>query len=78
MSALKLHRDGPRDWRLADTASGDDVGGISYVHASDGNHYRPWVLIDHAAREFGDPLPQLAMAARAIADEVARIRGEKT
>ncbi len=63
---LKMRRDGPCAWLLYDAATGADIGGIQYVHASDGNHYRPWLLIDGARSPLGEPLPQLAMAARAI------------
>lgn len=65
---LKMRRDGARAWLLSDAASGTDVGGIQYEHAADGNHYRPWLLIDGARQMFGQPLPQLAMAARAVED----------
>ena len=63
---LKMRRDGARAWLLCDAATGADIGGIEYVHASDGNHYRPWLLIDGARQPIGEPLPQLAMAARAV------------
>lgn len=77
MPTLKMRRDGSHAWLLADAVSGADVGGISYVHSGDGRHYRPWLLVDGVAREFGERLPQLAMAARAIEHEVARARGRK-
>lgn len=73
MPALKMRRDGSSAWLLAGATSGVDVGGIIYVHAADGNHYRPWLFINGVAREFGEPLPQLAMAARAVEHEVARV-----
>jgi hypothetical protein len=71
---LKMRRDGPRGWRLTDAATGLDVGGIRYDHAGDGNHYRPWLLVGPDRHEFGEPLPQLAIAARAVAAELARVR----
>ncbi len=63
---LKMRRDGARGWLLCDTATGIDIGGIDYVHAGDGNHYRAWLYADGARRSLGSPLPQLAMAARAV------------
>ncbi len=77
MAALVMRRDGSRAWLLADAVSGADVGGIRYEHAGNGNHYRPWVLINGVARDLGEPLPQLAMAARAVEHEVARASGRK-
>jgi hypothetical protein len=65
---LKMRRDGPDAWRLSDATTGVDVGGIQYAHAADGDHYRPWLFVDGARRAIGKPLPQLAMAARAVAD----------
>ena len=61
-----MRRDGAQAWLLHDAATGVDVGGIQYEHAPDGNHYRPWLLIDGTRRNIGSPLPQLAMAARAV------------
>jgi len=63
---LKMRRDGARAWLLYDPATGVEIGGIEYEHALDGNHYRPWMLVDGARRAVGEPLPQLAMAARAV------------
>jgi hypothetical protein len=74
MATLILRRDGPAAWQLAEAATGADVGGIRYDHAGDGNHYRTWLLVDGEARDFGEPLPQLAMAARAIEAAVARLK----
>ncbi len=63
---LKLRRDGAQAWRLSKPATGIDVGGIDYVHAANGNHYRPWLIVDDQRSDVGEALPQLAMAARAI------------
>lgn len=63
---LKMRRDGACAWLLCDGATGVDVGGIEYEHAADGNHYRPWLFVDGARCILGEPLPQLAMAARAV------------
>jgi hypothetical protein len=63
---LKMRRDGACAWLLFDAATGADIGGIQYLHSSDGNHYRPWLLVDNARTALGEPLPQLAMAARAV------------
>lgn len=63
---LKMRRDGVCAWLLFDAATGTNIGGIQYVHASDGNHYRAWLLVDGARRYLGERLPQLAMAARSI------------
>jgi hypothetical protein len=76
MTSLKMHRDGVRAWRLVDAVSGVDVGGIRFEHAGDGNHYQPWLLVDGAPRDFGERLPQLAIAARAV--DAARASGRKT
>ena len=67
---LKIRRDGADAWLLSDASTGTEVGGVQYEHSRDGNHYRAWLLVDGARRTFDDPLPQLAMAARAV--EVAR------
>lgn len=64
-SRLRLKPNGPRSW-LLETDEGCAVGGIEYVHAADGNHYQPWVMVDGARADLGEPSPQLAMAARAI------------
>lgn len=64
---LKLRRDGPSSWLLIDTATGIAVGGIDYVHAADGRHYRPWLLVGEARQHIGDPVSQLDIAARAVA-----------
>jgi hypothetical protein len=61
-----MRRDGACAWLLCDAATGADIGGIQYEHAPDGNHYRPWLLVDGARSSLGNPLPQLAMAARAV------------
>lgn len=66
MPRLKMRRDGASAWLLSDAATGIDVGGIRYVHAPDGNHYQPWLFVDGARRILDTPLPQLAMAARAV------------
>lgn len=68
---LKMQRDGVRAWLLYDPITGANVGGIEYEHSPHGDHYRPWLLIDGAQSNIGNPLPQLAMAARAI--EAARL-----
>jgi hypothetical protein len=66
MPLLKLQRDGASAWRLFDKVTGAAVGGIRYVHAADGNHYQLWLLVDGAAVDLEERLPQLAMAARAV------------
>jgi hypothetical protein len=73
MPGLTLHRDGAAAWRLTVAPSGLVVGGIRYEHARDGNHYRTWLYTAGEACDFGEPLPQLAMAARAVETEVAAI-----
>jgi hypothetical protein len=67
---LVIRTNGPRAWLLADAVTGLDVGGIDYVHDADGDHYRPWLLADGVRSDVGEPLAQLAMAARVVADEV--------
>jgi hypothetical protein len=66
--ALKLRRSRQNEGTLTDEAIGADVGGIDYVHDAGGNHYRPWLLVDSARQRVGEPLAQLAMAARAVED----------
>lgn len=68
---LKMRRDGVRAWLLYDAGTGEEIGGIEYVHASDGNHYQPWMLVDGVRHPVGTSLPQLAMAARAV-DEMRK------
>lgn len=68
---LTLRRDGPAAWRLSDTASDVDVGGIDYVHAADGRHYRPWLLVDGVRQDVGEAVSQLDMAAKVIDDVLA-------
>ena len=63
---LKMRRDGASAWLLCDAATGVDVGGIQYEHAPDGNHYRPWLLVDGARKRLSEALPQLDMAARVV------------
>jgi hypothetical protein len=65
--AFKLRRSRQNEWTLADEAA----GGIDYVHDADGDHYRPWLLVDGVRRDVGEPLAQLAMAARAVSDALA-------
>lgn len=68
MQRLKIRRDGANAWLLSDASTGVEVGGVQYQHAPDGQHYRPWLLVDGVRCSLGDPLPQLAMAARAVED----------
>lgn len=62
---LKLRRTSPNEWSLTDT-NGVGIGSIVYVHAADGNPYQTWVLRDGAQQPVGEPLAQLAMAARGV------------
>ena len=71
MGKLNLRTDGPNAWLLFDPATGHVVGGIAYAHAENGDHYRPWRLVDGARCDMGIAVPQLAMAARAVADALA-------
>jgi hypothetical protein len=71
---LKLRRAGSNEWMLTDALTGADVGGISYQHDVNGDHYRAWTLNDAARQPAGGPLPQLTMAARAVADAITRAR----
>ncbi len=71
--ALRIRRSGASDWRLADATSGMDVGAIRYVHAGDGHHYRMALIVDGTLQDFGQPLEQLAMAAREIEREMLRL-----
>jgi hypothetical protein len=68
---LELRRSGPNAWALFDAPTGRDAGGITYVHAADGNHYRMWMHRDGVRLDLDPPLAQLAMAARALEDAIA-------
>ena len=79
MGKLTLRRDGPGSWALCDPVTGHDVGGIAYMHASDGHHYWSWRCVDDVRRGIGEAVPQLAMAVpqlamavRAVTDAIAR------
>lgn len=72
--AFVLRRDGAQAWVLVDAAGALDVGAVTYNHAADGNHYRPWVMIDGIRHGCGDAVPQLAMAARAVEAAVIKNR----
>lgn len=63
---FKLRRYGARAWLLFEVTTGIDVGGITYEHSGNGNHYRPWLLVAGARHNLGEPVPQLAMAARIV------------
>ena len=65
---LKMRREGAAEWLLSDAVTGRDVGGISYRHAADGNHYRPWLIVESTRQPLDGALPQLQLAARAIED----------
>jgi hypothetical protein len=69
---LKLQRASPNEWLLADAITGHVVGGITYMHAADGNHYQAWLNADGARNGAGEPLAQLAMAARALEDALSK------
>lgn len=66
MQRLNIRRDGASAWLLSDASTGVEVGGVQYEHAPDGQHYRPWLLVDGVRRTLDHPQPQLAMAARAV------------
>jgi hypothetical protein len=68
---LTLRRDGPRAWLLSNSMTSTDVGGVRYQHTPDGNHYRPWMFVDGAPQDVGEPVAQLAMAARTVASALA-------
>jgi hypothetical protein len=67
---LTLRSAGPRTWVLIDPATGHQVGGIAYTHAADGQHYQPWRYVDGVRHDAGEAVPQLAMAARVVADRL--------
>ncbi len=67
---LKLRRTTPTAWALVDAGTGAAVGSIKYRHAADGNHYRAWMYVNGVQRQAGGPVPQLAMAVRAVGDAV--------
>jgi hypothetical protein len=72
MAKLTLRRDGPGSWVLSDPATRHDLGGITYVHAADGNHYQPWRNVDDVRQGAGEAVPQLEMAVQAVTDAIAR------
>ena len=74
MKPLKIRRDGARAWLLSDALTGVDIGGVRYEHASDGQHYRPWLFVEGVRHTLEDRLPQLAMAARAVEEALKRDR----
>ena len=57
-------------WILTDRQSGNDMGGVTYRHNNQGNHYQPWRLIDGKRVEIGMPLSQLGQAAQTVEGEV--------
>jgi len=48
------------------------VGGVTYVHSGDGDHYQPWLLVDGARFAVGLPLSQLVQAAQVIERELLK------
>ena len=68
----KLSRISSNEWLIAGAVTGRDVGCIVCVHDADGNHYRPWVYVDGARHDVATPVAQLAVAARAIEDVLAK------
>ena len=69
---MTLRRTSANEWLLTDAVTGRDVGSITYEHAADGNHYRLWLFVDGARQDVGEPVAQLAIAAREFANEVLR------
>lgn len=69
---LKIRRNGTRAWLISDARTGVEIGGIQYEHAPDGNHYRPWLLVDGDRCCLEHSLPQLEMAARAVEEALMR------
>lgn len=73
---LRIKRDGASAWLLYDADTASTIGGIEYKHAPDGNHYRAWLLVDGSRCLLDEPLPQLAMAARAVEDARASLESK--
>jgi hypothetical protein len=55
---------------LSAAVTGAVVSAVVYEHGADGNQYRVCVIVDGTRQVVGEPLPQSAIAARAVADEV--------
>ena len=72
MQRLNIRRGGASSWLLSHATTGVEIDGVQYEHAPDGRHYRPWLLVDGMRRTLDHPLPQLAMAARAVEDALRR------
>jgi hypothetical protein len=69
---LDIRIENSQTWVLTDCLTGDVVGGITYRHNSNGDHYRPWLLMNGEHCEFGAPVAQLSQAAEAIEGEVMK------
>ena len=60
-------------WILSDPSSGNDIGGVTFEHDSQDDHYQPWLLVDGNRIAVGLPLSQLRQAAPAIGGEVQNL-----
>ena len=77
-SPLAIRVEDRQTWILTDRSTGNDVGGVTYRHSSQGDHYQPWLLVDGRRTEIGIPLPQLGQAAREIEGKVMKARKTDT
>ena len=63
---LTIRVESTSTWIVTDRLGGQAIGGVSYQHDVDGNHYRPWQWLDGVREYVGAPVPQLALAIQAI------------
>ncbi len=73
-SPLAIRVENRQTWILTDRSTGNDVGGVTYRHSAQGDHYQPWLLVDGTRTEIGMPLPQLGQAAREIEGELLKAK----
>jgi hypothetical protein len=69
-SRLGMRVENAQTWILSDRFDGSDVGGVTYLHDSRGNHYQPWLLVNGVRTEISVPVSQLGQAAQEIEDEL--------
>lgn len=65
-SGLSIRAANVQTWILTDRSTGADVGGVTYLHSGQGDHYQPWLLVDGARLAVALPLSQLGQAVQVI------------
>jgi hypothetical protein len=71
-SGLSIRAENVQTWILTDRSTRTDVGGVTYVHSADGDHYQAWLLVDGARVAVGLPSSQLGQAAQVIERELLK------